>query len=55
MLVVMKTLPEILLSPIGGILADSFDRRKMMIALDIVASIVVLGTNLESDYIFRFS
>ena len=43
MLVVMKTLPEILLSPIGGILADSFDRRKLMIGLDLLASIIVLG------------
>lgn len=38
-----KTLPEVLLTPIGGVIADRFDRRKMMIRLDIIAGICVLS------------
>mmetsp|Transcript_45536 Transcript_45536/g.138398 ORF Transcript_45536/g.138398 Transcript_45536/m.138398 type:complete len:450 (-) Transcript_45536:791-2140(-) len=42
-LVLTKTLPLLLLSPIGGALADTFDRRRLMIILDIVSAVVVLG------------
>ena len=38
-----KTLPEVLFTPIGGVIADSFDRRKMMMRLDVVAGLSVLS------------
>lgn len=40
------TIPTILLSPFGGILADRMDRRNIMVALDAMTGIVVLGTAL---------
>lgn len=36
------TVPAILLSPFGGVLADRADRRKIMVALDILTGSVVL-------------
>ena len=36
------TLPTILLSPLGGILADRADRRNIMVALDTLTGAVVL-------------
>lgn len=36
------TIPTILLSPVGGILADRADRRKIMVALDTLTGISVL-------------
>lgn len=38
-----KTLPEVLLTPLGGVIADRLDRRKIMIKLDILASVSVLS------------
>ena len=38
-----KVTTEILVTPIGGILADRYDRRKLMIILDSIASVVVLS------------
>lgn len=36
-------LPTILLSPLGGVLADRMDKRDLMVALDTLAGISVLG------------
>jgi len=41
--VVCRTVPEILIAPFGGLLADRCDRRKLMICLDLIAAIAVLG------------
>ncbi|MDE6015219.1 MAG: MFS transporter [Acetatifactor sp.] len=38
----IATVPTILLSPLGGILADRTDRRKIMVALDALTGTVVL-------------
>lgn len=40
------TIPTILLSPFGGILADRADRRNIMVALDAMTGTAVLGTAL---------
>lgn len=40
------TIPAILLSPLGGILADRADRRNIMVALDALTGISVLGAAL---------
>lgn len=40
------TIPAILLSPVGGILADRADRRNIMVALDALTFVSVLGTAL---------
>ena len=37
------TIPTILLSPLGGILADRADKRKVMVALDALTGTAVLG------------
>jgi MFS family permease len=42
-LVIANMIPKALLSQVGGGLADSFDRRKMMVGLDIAAGLVTLG------------
>lgn len=43
LLVMSKTIPDTFLTPVGGMLADTYDRRKLMIAFDLSASLVVLG------------
>lgn len=43
LLVLTKTIPDALLTPVGGALADSFDRRRLMVGLDLAASLAVLG------------
>ena len=40
----VATVPTILLSPLGGILADRADRRKIMVALDALTGLSVLCT-----------
>lgn len=40
------TVPTVLLSPLGGILADRGDRRKIMVALDTLTGLSVLGAAL---------
>ena len=40
------TIPTILLSPLGGILADRADRRNIMVALDALTGVAVLGAAL---------
>lgn len=42
-LVICRTIPEVLFTPVGGAIADRFDRRKMMIQLDTIAGCTVLG------------
>lgn len=42
----MAILPTILLSPVGGVLADRLDRRWMMVALDALTGLFVLGAAL---------
>lgn len=42
-LVLTNMLPKALLSQVGGRLADSKDRRKVMISLDLLAAVVMLG------------
>ncbi len=41
MLVLCRTIPEMVISPFGGILADKFDRRVLMVRLDVIAAISV--------------
>uniref|UniRef100_A0A7S4ER63 Major facilitator superfamily (MFS) profile domain-containing protein n=1 Tax=Pseudo-nitzschia australis TaxID=44445 RepID=A0A7S4ER63_9STRA len=48
-LILVKLLPNVVFMPVGGILADSYDRRNVQIALD-VASSGVLGIFLWSYY-----
>jgi MFS family permease len=39
--VMCRTIPELALAPFGGILADTFDRRNVMIKLDLLAALSV--------------
>jgi MFS family permease len=41
--IVAQELPFFLLSPLGGILADRLDRRKLMIACDLARAVLCLG------------
>lgn len=41
LLVLCRTIPEMVISPFGGILADSFDRRSLMVRLDLIAAVSV--------------
>lgn len=41
-LILVKLLPNVFFLPIGGILADSYDRRKIQVALDLCSSCVVV-------------
>ena len=40
---ITKMLPWALASPVAGLLADRFDRRRLMIATDLLRAVVVLG------------
>lgn len=40
---IVKTLPFAITSPLAGLLADRFDRKKLMIAADLARAVVVLG------------
>ena len=40
---IVKTLPFALASPLAGLLADRFDRKRLMIATDLARAVVVLG------------
>lgn len=40
---VVKQLPFALASPVAGLIADRFDRRKLMIGLDLARAVLVLG------------
>ena len=42
LLLAVSTIPGILLSPIGGAIADRFDRRNLMIIFDFTSSLIVL-------------
>jgi MFS family permease len=42
-LVILQMLPMFILSPIAGVFADKFDRRKVMIICDLIRFVVVLG------------
>jgi Na+/melibiose symporter-like transporter len=41
--ILCKTLPEVFITPFGGILSDKFDRKKLMMTLDSVAAIGTLS------------
>lgn len=41
--IVLSTLPMVILGPISGIVADRIDRKKMIVALDILSGIIVLA------------
>jgi MFS family permease len=43
LVVIAQEIPFFVLSPIGGILADRLDRRKLMIACDLARAVVCLG------------
>jgi MFS family permease len=43
LVVIAQELPFVLLSPLGGILADRLDRRRLMIACDVARAVVCLG------------
>ena len=45
-LLAVSMLPTILLSPLGGLLADRADRRKVMVALDLLSGLAVLCAGL---------
>mmetsp|Transcript_12449 Transcript_12449/g.16369 ORF Transcript_12449/g.16369 Transcript_12449/m.16369 type:complete len:563 (-) Transcript_12449:188-1876(-) len=49
-LVICSLIPKAFLAPIGGILADRYDRRHLMILLDAMAGIVVLGFLIAAHY-----
>jgi MFS family permease len=40
---VTRFLPSVVISPLSGVIADRFNRRKIMIASDVVRAVVVLG------------
>jgi MFS family permease len=40
---VARTVPVLLLSPIGGVYADRWDRRRTMLAMDAIRGLLVLG------------
>jgi MFS family permease len=40
---VTRFLPSVVISPLSGVVADRFNRRKIMIASDLVRAVVVLG------------
>lgn len=42
-LIVLQLLPASIITPFAGVVIDRFDRRKIMIAADIVRGIVILG------------
>jgi len=41
LLVICRTIPELSIAPFGGVLADTYDRKKLMISLDIMAAFSV--------------
>ncbi len=41
-IVMAKIIPEVLITPFGGLLADRFDRKSLMMTLDFIAGIAVL-------------
>ena len=45
-LLALSMLPTVLLSPLGGLLADRADRRKVMVALDLLSGLAVLCAGL---------
>lgn len=47
-LLAVATMPQVLLAPIGGLLADRLNRRNMMVALDALSGTVVFLTFLGS-------
>ncbi len=43
LVLVARFLPSVVLGPLSGVLADRFDRRRIMIASDVARALVVLG------------
>src|SRR6267142_2236695 len=42
-LIVIQMMPLMVFAPLAGMVADRFDRRKVMIASDLVRAVIVLG------------
>ena len=42
-IILCKMIPEVTITPIGGILSDRFDRKYLMILLDFIGAIATLG------------
>jgi MFS family permease len=49
LVLVLQTGPFFIVSPIAGILADRFDRRRLLIAADVARAVVALGFLLARD------
>ncbi len=47
--IAVSVLPRVVLSPIGGALADRFDRRRLLVLLDVVRAVVALLPLLAHD------
>lgn len=43
MIIAISMIPEILLAPIGGAIADRFNKKKIMIGLDIISGVILLA------------
>lgn len=39
----LSTLPRVIFGPISGVIADRVDRKKMVVAMDIISGLVVIG------------
>jgi hypothetical protein len=38
-----RTIPEVLIAPFGGLLADAYDRKWLMVRLDCISILPLLG------------
>lgn len=43
LLIILQMMPMVIFSPIAGVVADRFDRRKVMIIADLLRAVIVLG------------
>lgn len=50
MTLVLSNLPRVILGPIAGAVADRFDRKKIVVGLDILSGLIVLGLWMVSLY-----
>eukprot|EP01080_Neovahlkampfia_damariscottae_P010032 gene10032-2351_t len=47
--ILMESLPSVFISPLAGVVADRFDRRKIMLFFDLIRSLVVLSNLLYEE------